>query len=147
MIDLVLMMLCGLAIGWRWHGSVGEMLVAVGLLLLLRFSFLWVGSYLGLRAKTVEAANNAYALLFPVAMIANTFASPSEMPRWLGTIAEWNPLSATAAATRDLFGGPGTDVGTSWVADNALLMSVVWPVLLVVIFLPLAVRRYQNLSR
>lgn len=146
-IDLVLMMLCGLAVGWRWHGSLAEALLAFGLLLLLRFAFLWVGMYLGLRAKTVEAANNAYALLFPVAMIANTFASPTEMPTWLGTVAEWNPLSATAAAIRDLFGGPGADAGTSWVAENAMLMAFVWPLLLVAIFLPLAVRRYQKLSR
>lgn len=146
-IDLVLMMVCGLVVGWRWHGSLAEALLAFGLLLLLRFAFLWVGMYLGLRAKTVEAANNAYALLFPVAMIANTFASPTEMPRWLGTVAEWNPLSATAAATRDLFGGPGADAGTSWAAENATPMAFVWPLLLVAIFLPLAVRRYQNLGR
>jgi hypothetical protein len=29
------------------------------------------------------------------------------MPGWLGAISEWNPLSATVAATRELFGNPG----------------------------------------
>lgn len=147
MIDLGLMVVCGLVVGWRWHGSLGEALLAVVLLLLLRFAFLWVGTFFGLGMKNVEAANNAYSLLFPVAMIANTFASPTEMPAWLGTIAEWNPLSATAAATRDLFGSPGADAGSSWVTENALLMAVVWPLLLVAVFLPLAVRRYQKLRR
>ena len=41
------------------------------------------------------------------------------MPGWLGTIAEWNPLSATVAATRELFGNPGWG-GDSWVAQHAL---------------------------
>lgn len=146
LIDLVLLVVCGLAIGWRWHGSLGEALLAVVLLLLLRFAFLWIGIYLGLTVRSVEAANNLYALLFPLAMIANTFASPTEMPAWLGTIAEWNPLSSTATATRELFGSPGADAGTSWITQNAILMSIVWPVALVTIFLPLAVRRYQKLS-
>lgn len=142
--DLVFMVLCGLAIGWRWNGTAAEALLAFVLLLLLRFAFLWVGMFFGLSVKTVEGANNAYALLFPLAMIANTFASPSEMPAWLGTVAEWNPISATAATTRDLFGSPGADAGTSWVAENALLMSMVWPLALVAVFVPLTVRRYQK---
>jgi hypothetical protein len=34
------------------------------------------------------------------------FASPADMPSWLAAIAHWNPLSATAAAARELFGNP-----------------------------------------
>ncbi|GAA3135192.1 ABC transporter permease [Nonomuraea salmonea] len=44
------LLLCGLAVGWRPEtlpGAAG----AVGLLLLLRFSLLWAGVYLGLRTK------------------------------------------------------------------------------------------------
>jgi hypothetical protein len=45
-----------------------------------------------------------------------------------------------------LFGNPGWG-GGSWVTDNAVLMAVAWPLLLVAIFSPLAVRRYQRLKR
>ena len=79
-------------------------------------------------------------------MVTAAFAPPETMPAWLGFIAEWNPLSATIYATRDLFGNPGV-AGASWVAQNASLMAVVWPVLIVAIFLPLSVRRYRRLSR
>jgi ABC-type uncharacterized transport system permease subunit len=79
-------------------------------------------------------------------MVTNTFAPTETMPVWLGTIAEWNPLSATVYATRDLFGNPGAD-GASFVAQNAMALAVGWPFLLVGIFLPLAVRRYRRLSR
>ena len=68
------------------------------------------------------------------------------MPAWLGTIAQWNPLSATASATRELFMNPGWQ-GSSWIAENALLMAIVWPALLIAIFLPLTVRKYRRLSR
>jgi ABC-2 type transport system permease protein len=145
-LDLSILVICGLAVGWRWHNGIGEALAAVGLLLLLRFSVIWVGIYMGLIVRTPEAANNLYALLFPITMLANTFVSPSQMPDWLGVIAEWNPLSSTVAATRELFGNPGME-GDSWIARNAVLMAVLWPLLLIAVFMPLSVLRFRRLSR
>ena len=38
---------------------------------------------------------------FPLTAISNTFVAPELMPGWLGTIAEWNPVTALAdLATR-----------------------------------------------
>jgi ABC-2 type transport system permease protein len=147
---LTLLVLCGLAVGWSWHEGLGRALAAVGLLLLLRFGLIWIGIWIdiwiGLVAKTPEAVSALYGLLFPATMIANTFASPELMPAWLGAIAEWNPLSATVSATRELFGNPGWG-GGSWIAEHALLMAIVWPLVLVAVFLPLSARRYRRLSR
>jgi hypothetical protein len=66
------------------------------------------------------------------------------MPAWLGVITEWNPLSATVSATRELFGNPGWG-GESWIANHGLLMAIVWPLLLTAIFFPLTVRQYHRL--
>ena len=66
------------------------------------------------------------------------------MPDWLGTIAMWNPVLATANAIRDLFGNP-LPLGESWIEQHALLMAVVSPLVITAIFLPLAVRRFQRL--
>ena len=68
------------------------------------------------------------------------------MPGWLGTVAEWNPLSATATAVRDLFGNPAA-AAPSWAADHAGLLAVAWPLLLLAVFFPLAVGRYRGMSR
>jgi ABC-2 type transport system permease protein len=68
------------------------------------------------------------------------------MPDWLGTIAAWNPISSTAAAARELFGNPVASDG-SWIQENSLLMAVVWPLVVTAVFAPLAVRRFQRLSR
>jgi ABC-2 type transport system permease protein len=81
--------------------------LAVGLLLLLRFALLWVGIYLGLVVKNPEAVMAVQILIWPLSFLSNTFAAPGTMPGLLGAIAEWNPLSATVAATRELFGNPG----------------------------------------
>jgi ABC-2 type transport system permease protein len=145
-LGLAVMLACGVLVGWRWHGSLGAAALAVGLLLLLRFALLWVGVYLGLAAKTPEAVAAVQILVWPLAFLSNAFVAPTTMPGWLGVVADWNPLSATAAATRELFGNPGWG-GDTWVAEHALAMAVVWPLVLLAVFVPLSVRRYRRLSR
>jgi ABC-2 type transport system permease protein len=146
-LSLIVMFGCGLVVGWQWHDGVGNLLLAVGLLLLLRFAFVWIGIFLGLVAPTQEAVAALWGLLFPITMITSAFVAPELMPGWLGTIAEWNPLSATITATRELFGNPGVPDGGSWVVENAMLMAVVWPLILIAIFLPLSVWRFQRMGR
>jgi ABC-2 type transport system permease protein len=145
-LGLGVIMAAGLLVGWRAHTDPASVLAAVGLLLLLRFALLWLGIYLGLVIKGPESVVIVQILVWPVTFLANTFVAPETMPGWLGTIAEWNPLSATVTATRELFGNDTWGGGT-WVADHALLMAIVWPVLLIAIFFPLSVRRFQNLGR
>jgi hypothetical protein len=145
-LSLVLMIGCGLAIGWRWRGSIAEALAAVGLLLLLRLAFIWVGIYLGLLAKSPEAANSVYGLLYPVTMLSNAFVAPELMPGWLGAIAAWNPLSSTITATRKLFGNPGVEP-SGWLAEHAIVLAVVLPLAIMAVMLPIAVRAYQRLAR
>ena len=91
-------------------------------------------------------ADMVNAALGIVLLVANTFVAPELMPGWLGVIADWNPLSATVTATRELFGNPGLG-GGSWVAEHALPMALAWPAVLVAVFLPLSVRQYRRLSR
>lgn len=55
---------------------------------------------------------------------------PSGRSAWLRTIADWNPVSALAAAIRDLFGNSGSPANGTW---TALLLAV---------FVPLCTRRY-----
>ncbi|MFF4775502.1 ABC transporter permease [Microtetraspora fusca] len=144
-LELAVLLLCGLAVGWSWHRGLGNALTALGLLLLLRFALIWVGIYLGL-ILTPESAAAAWMPLMPLTMLANTFVSPELMPGWMGALSEWNPLSATVAACRELFGNPGWG-GDSWAAAHALPLAVAWPVALTLVFLPLSARRYRRLAR
>jgi ABC-2 type transport system permease protein len=68
------------------------------------------------------------------------------MPPILSEIAQWNPISATASAIRESFFNPGWQ-GETWIAQNASLMAILWPLLLIAIFLPLSIRKYRKLSR
>lgn len=145
-LDLLVLAVMALVIGWRSNGGVVATIAAFGLFLLLRFALIWIGILLGLLIPNEEAAGNLFAVAFPFAMISSAFVPPSGMPDWLGTIAMWNPVSSTVTGARELFGNPAA-VGGSWIEQNAVLMAVVWPLVITAVFLPLAVRRFQRLSR
>ncbi|MEU9700053.1 ABC transporter permease [Streptomyces sp. NPDC047981] len=144
--ELAILAATALAIGWTSDGGLAGTALAFGLLLLLRFSLIWVGVWCGLIVPNTETAGALYAVIFPVTMISSVFVAPSLMPGWLAPVAAWNPISSTVAATRELFGNPGAS-GGSWVEQNAVLMAFVWPLAITAVFLPLAVRRFQRLSR
>ncbi|MFJ3985684.1 ABC transporter permease [Streptomyces fungicidicus] len=128
------------ALGWRTGGGPAGFLGAVGLLLLFRFAMLWIGIHLALVAGKPELVQAVQILVWPVGFLSNAFATPDSMPGWLGTAVQWNPLSHTATAVRDLFGAPGGEPGHVGAA-------VLWPLALLAVFLPLAVRRFTRLSR
>ncbi|WP_280454485.1 ABC transporter permease [Nocardia brasiliensis] len=145
LVGLAVMIVTGLLVGWRPEQGLGQTLAALGLLLWLRLAFTWVGIFLGLLLKTPESAVAVQVLVWPVGFLSSAFVSPDTMPGWLGTIASWNPLSATATAIRELFGNPMWN-DQAWAAEHAILLAMVWPAALTAIFLPLAVRQYRALA-
>ncbi len=146
LVGLAVLVATGLLLGWRWHDGMANAALAFALLLLLRFALLWVGVYIGLRANSPHAVSAVQLLVWPVGFLSNVFVDPSTMPAWLGAAAEWNPLSASASAARELFLNPGWE-GSSWMSRHSVLLSILWPALIIAVFLPLSVRRYRRLSR
>ncbi len=146
-VALAVLTACGFAAGWDPHFGAARAVAALGLLLLLRFAFVWVGVYLGLRFyHQPEAVTAVRTLEFPVGFLGNPFVAVSTMPAWLGAIALWNPLSSTVTAARQLFGDP-VGVNPSWITSHAIIMAVAWPLLLTAVFFPLSLHRYRRLSR
>jgi ABC-2 type transport system permease protein len=147
LLETAVLVVCGLLVGWRWHLGLGNVLAAIGLLLLLRLALSCAGVALGLAAPNPDTvATIVFPLAFPLSAVSNAFVAPELMPGWLGTVSEWNPISATTAALRELFGNPG--IGSdSWPAEHAMLLAIAWPVALIAIFGPISVRRYRRLGQ
>ncbi|MFJ6955832.1 ABC transporter permease [Micromonospora aurantiaca (nom. illeg.)] len=146
-LEMTTLVVCGLLVGWQWREGVGPALAAVALILLLRVAMTWVGILFGLLVPNPDTvAVVVFPLAFPLTALSNVFVAPELMPDWLGAIAAWNPLSATVAAARDLFGNPGLS-GDSWPARHALELAVAWPLALIAVAAPAAVRRYRQLGR
>ncbi len=148
-LSLVIMALTGLIVGWRIHNGIWKALLAFGLLLLFAYAFSWIMGYVGLLVPSVEVINNAsFMVIFPLTFIANTFVPSENLPTPLRIFAEWNPVSAVTQATRELFGNipPGTPEPTVWPLQNAVLYTLIWVVLIIAIFAPLATRRYRTMN-
>ncbi|MET0865812.1 MAG: ABC transporter permease [Nakamurella sp.] len=144
-VGLAVLVLAGLLLGWSWETDLPSALAAFGLLLLLRFALLWMGIFIGLMASGPEAVGAVQILVWPISMLSNLFVDPATMPGWVGAIASWNPLSATASATRELFGNPGWNDGSA-LSEHAVWLAIGWPVLLTAVFAPLAIRAYRELG-
>ncbi|WP_068155492.1 ABC transporter permease [Rhodococcus phenolicus] len=146
-VSLIVMSLTGLVVGWRINTSLGEAAAGYLLLLLFAYALSWVMAVIGMWIRTPEVFNNAsFMVIFPLSFIANTFVDPSSMPPVLRTIAEWNPMSALTQAVRELFGNtnPMMPAPEVWPLQNPILASLLWTALMLIVFVPLAIRRYQK---
>lgn len=141
---LVVTIGAGLALGWRPASGVA-LALTLGLLLWFRFGLLWFGLWVGLKASGPDVVVAAQILVWPVSMLSTVFVDPTTMPRWLGVIAEWNPVSITTTAIRQLTDSPGFD-STAFPHVHAQLLAVAFPALMVVVFAPLAATAYRNLT-
>jgi ABC-2 type transport system permease protein len=144
-LTLLVLAVVALLVGWRTHTSVGEVLGAFGLLLLAGYAFTWIGALIGLSVRTPEAATSGGLIwLFPVTFVSNAFVDSSRMTPWLQHVADWNPFSATVQACRELFGNPGVSPSDAWPMQHPVWASLIYSVLIIVIFRTLAVRKYRS---
>ena len=142
-VELVVLLAGGLLIGWRITSDPASAALAV-LLLFLRFAVLWIGIFIGLSFRGEGATMAVQVLIWPIGFLSTAIVSAETMPGWLGELAAWNPLSATASAARELFGNP-TGITEGPLLDGAVWLAVGWPVLLTAIFVPLSARAYRRL--
>jgi ABC-2 type transport system permease protein len=145
-LSLGVMSLTGLVVGWRIRTSVPEAVGAFLLILAFAYAISWVMTYVGLLVSTPEVVNNAsFMVIFPLTFLANTFVPSQNLPRVLRTFADWNPVSSVAQAARELFGNtaPGTG-GGAWSLNHPVFYSLLWVGIILAVFVPLSVRRYQR---
>ncbi len=146
-LSVLIMALTGLVVGWRIHTGVVDAVLGFGLLLVFAYAFSWVMAYVGLLVPSPEVINNAsFMVILPMTFIANTFVPAENLPGPLRVFAEWNPVSAVTQAARELFGNvpPGTPVPDVWPLQNPVLYTLIWSMLIILVFAPLAVHRYNR---
>jgi ABC-2 type transport system permease protein len=146
MISAVIVVCVGLAIGWRVHTNAGDVIAALALALLFGYAFTWAGVWLGMLLRSPEAAQQLGFIVFlPMTFISSAFVPTQGMPGWLQPVANWNPMSALAAACRHLFGNPNPAAAVhAWPMQHPELAVVCWSVGMLLVFAPLAVRLYRR---
>lgn len=132
----VLMVAVGTAVGFRIHTGVILFLAGIATLLLFGLALSWIFATIGLAVGDAETAQAAsFPIMAPLVFASSAFVPVTSMPGWLQGFAAHQPVSVTASAVRALvLGGPTTFF---------LVQSVAWSVGLLLLFAPLAVRRYR----
>ncbi|WP_433190617.1 ABC transporter permease [Actinoallomurus sp. CA-150999] len=138
----------GLLVGWQPHRGPLPTAEAFLLMLLLRYALSWVGAYLGLVVKNEQVVDQLAPLFLPLTMLSNSFVPTDGMPGWLRFLADWNPVSATTAASRKLFGSPGaTSAHAAWPLAHPVAAVLLWSAALLAVFVPLSVHTFMRRGR
>jgi ABC transporter DrrB family efflux protein len=132
-----LMAVVGFAVGFRVHTSALGFLAGMLLVLLFGYVLSWVFATVGLVVGDPETAQAAaFPVMAPLVFASSAFVPVSTMPSWLQPFAEHQPVSVTASAVRALMiGGPTT---------SYVLQSLAWCAAILLVFVPVAVRRYRR---
>jgi ABC transporter DrrB family efflux protein len=143
---VTIMVVAGLIVGWGISSSVLEAVACFGLLFLIAIAMIWLGTLVGVLARSPDGVQGvAFVAVFPLTFIANTFVPVGGLPEGLRQVAEYNPISAWAAAVRTLFGNPtAIPDGAAWPLEHPVIASVAWCLAILAIVVPLTVRAYRR---
>jgi ABC transporter DrrB family efflux protein len=145
---LLVVALCGLIVGWSPDGSVLETAGAFALLLFMAFAVTWAGVWVGLMVRDPDGADGiVMAVIFPAMFLSGIFVPVAGLPDGLRQIAELNPLTSLATAMRQLFHSPVGPLPDVFTLQHPVITSLIWAVVLMAIFVPLSIRRYQRMGR
>ncbi len=136
-LSMTVLLITGVIIGFSFHTNFWHAIAGVGLLLLFGYAFSWVFAFLGLLVSSPEAANSiGFIAVFPLTFISSAFVPVASMPEPLKSFAMVNPFTYVVDAMRSLWlGAP---------AGNYVWGAVVWSLVILAVFAPLAVARYRK---
>lgn len=119
-----LVVVLGVAMGYRPAGGALGVVAGIGLLLLFALSLSWAWAALGLVVRSTQAVMSVgTVVLFPLTLASNVFVRPQTMPGWLQAFVRVNPVSHLVTAERGLLGGhaPMGQVTLVLIASAALV--------------------------
>ncbi len=136
---VVLMIIVGYIIGFRFQAGVAQALGCMVLVSAFGLALSWIFAFVALTVRGAEAAQTAgFVVLFPLVFASSVFVPVSTLPNWLQAIAKVSPVTLTANAARSLALVPGT--------PSSLGGAIAWIAGLLAVFIPLSVWRYRRMT-
>jgi ABC-2 type transport system permease protein/oleandomycin transport system permease protein len=135
---LILMLLVGVAVGFRPSEPVYDLALAFALVLAFSYVFSWISAFVGLTVRDPETAQSAgFIWVFPLTFASSAFVPTDSMPGAVQAFAEVNPMTLAVDAARALTIGQGDALGPA-------LGTLAWLVGLLAVFVPLSVRAFRR---
>lgn len=140
LILVMLIIVVGLAMGFRFENGAVPAVAAIALIILFGIALTWVGVFIGISVKDTEAAQVAgFVWVFPLVFASSLYVPIETMPGWLQVFAKINPVSPMVDTVRALsLGGNVSD---------SLWKILAWDAAIFAVFIPLALRRYRLLGQ
>ena len=136
-IAAIVVVAVGLLIGFRTNASLAGIAAAIGIALAFGYAFSWVAAFIGVTVRHAESVHDAgFVWVIPLTFASSTLVSVDAMPAGVQWLADINPITSVADATRALMLGDP--------AGDAVTRSAAWIVALLLVFVPLSVRAYQR---
>jgi ABC transporter DrrB family efflux protein len=137
-LTLSVMLLVGVAVGFRPTQPVYDLAFAFALVLAFSYVFSWISAFIGLKVRDPETAQSAgFVWVFPLTFASSAFVPTSSMPGALRAFAEINPVTLAVNAVRDLSIGHADALAPT-------LGTLAWLAGLLLVFVPLAVRAFRR---
>jgi ABC-2 type transport system permease protein len=135
----------GLAVGFRTHGDVGDILLAVVVLLAATYAFSWVFIALGLLADNAQAAQGMTSLIvMPFAFVSSAYVPIDSMPGWMQAFASNQPVTVIVNAVRSLMLGGTEAAGIGHSSGYWVTLSLLWCAGILALFATVSVARFTH---
>lgn len=127
----------GLLLGFKPEAGWGGAALAFLLVMFYAFCLSWIFACVSMVVQKTESLTTmSYLVLYPIMFTSNVFADTSTMPKWLGRVVDYNPVSLASASARGLMHGT--------TAPSGLITTLVGLLLIVTVFMPLTFWLYRK---
>jgi len=136
---IALIVAVGSIMGFRFENGVLPVFAGIALIILFGIALTWIGVFIGISVRDVETAQVAgFVWVFPIVFASSLYVPIETMPSWLQVFAQINPVTPMVDTMRAL------SLGGS--VSASLWKILVWDGVIILVFLPLALRRYRLLG-
>jgi ABC-2 type transport system permease protein/oleandomycin transport system permease protein len=135
----------GYLVGFSFKNGILGAIAMIALVMAISFTFSWVMAAIALAVKKLEAVQAAaFTGIFPLVFMSSALVPIAGMVGWVQVIARNNPISHWANLARYFAIGEFSSMGgTPW---ELFVISAVWILGLLAIFMPLSIRLYSKLT-
>jgi ABC-2 type transport system permease protein len=137
----ILVIATGLALGLRFHTTLGRMLLLVVMLVAIGVGLFSVFAAMGLGVRNPETVQSMTPPFFLFLFVSSAFIPVGTLPGWLQSFAKYQPITVFTDTLRDLTQAAPTVHSTAWYVTT----SLAWCAALTLLFAPLALRSYRRL--
>jgi ABC-2 type transport system permease protein len=136
----------GFLVGFEFHGTLIQALLAFALCVVCGFAFVWIFVCIGLAAGSVQAAQGMSMLTWPILFVSSAYVQTHTLPSWMRPLAEHQPITVMCNAVRSLALGDPRLAGLGHTTAYWTVLSLVWAAGIVAVFAPIAVALHRRSS-